>query len=756
VDGKRKGAPEDTRDANPVTEPQCDLLGFGKYCVPSLVDIVEAQSTPHVVGVHAPRGSGKTTLLRLTQRALEERGHETIFVDSLRCSRAENVGQALVTSIYSHLKTRIKIEAVTRELKETGTLSAEVLEHLSHMGDPRAEVEELFSMNSTLKDPFRERLASLLGQLLQEAKRFVAFVDDLDRCDAGAVKEIISAIKLQLNFPNSVFVISSSPDGAERGVLQGAREKQGESASAVIDGRSSIDEIVELAFPLPKPEREDLEGFVAGSAEALGLRGDYEGWRTHLTDTIVAVAGENPGSIKRLLSSIRLSFRMAELRGRGLEGTPKMKLVKACAMMLGLSESEQRALLKCPDLAWPEAVATEESQSTGGEPNAPSQPATGEARPQWGNRIRNRLFVRLLWRLEPRVESIEEFTELLGLVSGSVGLKSTLSDERELRDLLRRDDERISEAITREIGGLGEGMDDYLCFFMYLLEDREEEATARANAASILGRLKPPRPSVVESLICALQDESVQVRISAAYALGHLGQYPQETIDSLMPALKDKNPANHAKAVAALREPERFAAEGKTILIYATQDKKPDVYSESGVAQGTEKPSAATGGTPPLPFHKEVSGVQEDDAEAAESRPTLAERISARLFGVTIEDKNTTEPSEEEVEALDGSVPDPVKTLITALRSGNSDVRMNAATDLGEFGQSAPPVVNALIKALNDGDGGVRWRASMALRKLGHASPEETMECLKTKLGKEKDMEARERIQSVINELVEN
>lgn len=746
MDGKTKGAPKSTRDANPVTEPQCDLLGFGKYCVPSLVDIVEAQSTPHVVGVHGSRESGKTTLLRLTQQALEERGHETIWIDSLRCSRAENVGQALITSVYSHLKTRIKIEAVTRELKETGTLSAEVLEHLSHVGDPRAEVEELLSMDSTLKDPFRERLASLLGQLLQEPKRFVVLVDDLDRCDPGAVREITSAIKQQLNLPNSVFIISSSSAGGD----------QGESDGAVADGRSPVDEIVELVFPLPEPEREDLEGFIARSAEALGLKGDYEGWRTHLTDTIVAVAGENPGNIKRLLSSIRLSLRMAELRGRGLETTQKMKLVKATAMILGLSEPEQRALLKCPDLAWPEAVATEEAQSTGGEPDAHSQPPTGEARPQWGNRIRNRLFVRRLWRLEPRIESIGEFTELLGLVSGSVGLKTTLSNERELRDLLRRDDERIPEAITREISGLGEGIDDYLCFFMYLLEDRQEEATARANAASILGRLKPPRPSVIEALIRALQDGSVQVRISAAYALGQLGQYPQETIDSLMPALKDKNPANHAKAVAALREPERFAAEGKTILIYATQDKQPDVYSESEVAQGTEKPSAATGETPPLPFDKEVSGVQEGDAGAANSGPTLAERISARLSGVTIEDKSITEPSEEEVEALDESVPDPVKTLIMALRSGDSDVRMNATTDLGEFGESSPPVVNALIKALNDGNGGVRWRASMALRKLGHASREETMECLKSKLGKEKDMEARERIQSVINELVEN
>ena len=152
MDNEAKGTPENTCNANPVTEPQCDLLGFGKYCVPSLVDIVEAQSAPHVVGIHAPGGGGKTSLLRLTQQALEERGHETIWIDSLRCSRAENVGQALISSIYSHLKTRIKIEAVARELKETGKLSAEVLEHLSHIGDPKAEVEELLSMDSTLKD----------------------------------------------------------------------------------------------------------------------------------------------------------------------------------------------------------------------------------------------------------------------------------------------------------------------------------------------------------------------------------------------------------------------------------------------------------------------------------------------------------------------------------------------------------------------------------------------------------------------------
>jgi HEAT repeat protein len=75
---------------------------------------------------------------------------------------------------------------------------------------------------------------------------------------------------------------------------------------------------------------------------------------------------------------------------------------------------------------------------------------------------------------------------------------------------------------------------------------------------------------------------------------------------------------------------------------------------------------------------------------------------------------------------------------------------------LGEFGQASSEIVNALISALKDKNGSVRWRAAMAVRRLGQSSPEETLRYLKDELGREEELEAKERIQSVINDLTEN
>jgi len=768
MDKKIKEATVEKRySANPVITPDDDLLGFKRYCLPTLVDIIEERGTPYVIGVYGPGGSGKTSLLHLTKQALEERGHQTIWIEPRKYNRAGDIKKALVSSVYTDLRTRIQIKTLSQQLRETGTLSAEALDGLSQAGNPPTEIERLFSMGPTLKDSFEAKFTFLLNQLLEEGKRLVIFMDDLDRCSPEVVMEATNAIKLYLDMPRSVFVISASSQVTEgaarhhqgecvpkeaRPAEENADEKEEKNEGRDCPRRACreyLEEIVELPFPLPEPERQDLEELIVGNARKLGLKEDYRGWRQDLVNIVIAAAGSNPADVKRLLASTHLCSRMAEAKGKKLKGETQLKVAKVCAMTFGLSDSELRALLRCPKLAWPTSAEGQSYQSL--------DSRSEKTRPQWGHGIGNRLSIQQLWKLEPRIESIEEFEELLRLTSGSTGLTTVLSDEEELLNLMLKDDERIPEALAREIEGFEEGVEDYLNFFSYLVQSPEAEAIVKANSASVLGRLKQSRPEVVAALVSALQDGSQRVRVSAAYALGELGQYPPETIKALIPALRNEDPASHSRAVAALDQSGPPSPEGKTVLVYTPQKEESKLRSD--LPEPPLKPAELSPDASDGPFS--VSGDESSEAgreEAGVPRPEQPspEAIGARLSFLKQESPSAQEPSAQSMSTSEESSRDPVRTLILALENSNLDVRMNAATDLGEFGQASPEIMSALTSALKDRNGSVRWRASMAIRKLGQAAPQETMRYLQDELGREEDLKLKERIQSVINDLTEN
>jgi HEAT repeat protein len=766
---------ERSYSANPVIRPEDDLLGFKKSSIPTLVEIVESRGTPYVIRVYGPRGSGKTSLLRLTQQALEEKGHQTVWISPRKYSRIEDVRRALVTSVYTDLNIRIQIKTLSKQLGETGTLSAEVLDGLSHATNPEAEIKQLFSRHPAPKDPFEERFASLLDQLLEEDKRLVIFMDDLDRCNPRVVMELTDAVKLYLDMPRAVFVISASPDITEReshrrlyehvpnqekALKEPEKGKEGnlpEVDPGPVSGRDYIEEIVQLSFPLPEPERQDLEEFIVANAGKLGLKDDYKGWRRDLVDIVIAAAGSNPRDLKRLLASTHLSCRMAVAKGKKLGGETLMKLAKVCAVTFGLSDSELRALRRWPSLAWPRSAEAPKGGKTAVKTDQSSSSGSEKTRPPHGYGIGSWLSIQRLWKLGPRIESTQEFEELLQLTSGTIGLKAALSDEEELLDLLLKDDERIPEALAREISQLEVEIGDYLNFFVYSIGNPQVEAIVRANSASVLGRLKQSRPEVIEALMSALQDGSKRVRVSAAYALGELRQYPPETIEALIPALRNEDPASHLRAVSALSQSGPPPAEGKTVLIYTPQKGEPEVRRE--VTEAPLIPRESSPGVTGSPFsisNHQTSDDSGHDLGAAESEQPLPEAISARISDHKVESFSAQQPSAPSVSVSEKSSPDAVGTLILALENRNPDVRMNAATDLGEFGQASPEIVNALISALKDKNGSVRWRAAMAVRRLGQSSPEETLKYLKDELGREEDVEAKERVQSVINDLTEN
>lgn len=78
-------------------------------------------------------------------------------------------------------------------------------------------------------------------KITAKKKKLVIFIDDIDRLDAGQIKEIIKLIKANLDFPHTIFLLAY-----DKQVVADALEKEG-----WYDARSYLDKIIQVSFDVP-------------------------------------------------------------------------------------------------------------------------------------------------------------------------------------------------------------------------------------------------------------------------------------------------------------------------------------------------------------------------------------------------------------------------------------------------------------------------------------------------------------------------
>lgn len=289
-----------------------------------------------------------------------------------------------------------------------------------------------------------------------------------------------------------------------------------------------------------------------------------------------------------------------------------------------------------------------------------------EARPQWGDRIRNQLYIRRLWRIEPKIESVEEFERLLRLTSRTVGLKTALPDEEELLDLLKKDDSTIPEAVARKVKD-SDDLPGYINFFIRSVQNSKEDIIVRINSALLLGKLGQPSPQAVNALLSALTDGSALVRARGTKALGELGDSSPKVISALSSALKDENLGVRWCAAEALGISGQPSSEIINTLISARKD-------EDWIVRGTVLWALGKLGrsTPQV-----ISTV----TEALKDEDYLVRWNATEALGLLDEVSSVV-----------------IKGLISALKDKHPHVRDGAGAALVELGQSSPEEVAKMLQ----------------------------------------------------------
>ncbi|MCB0728550.1 MAG: tetratricopeptide repeat protein [Ignavibacteriae bacterium] len=323
-----------------------DSLRYKTLC-DTLSGIVLNSQTPITIGVFGEWGSGKTSLMRLTENDLKIKNTKTVWFNAWKFDKAQDLRIALIHSILKEIEND---KTATKKLKDKAvgllkrvnwlglgrtavTVGASlatpylaILPLLSQVfSDSKKGSENLSKIlpDELLKDQSEGKTLELIGEFEEEFKklameytgkdsRLVVFIDDLDRCLPEKALDILESIKLFLNVPQTVFVIGTDVKVIENGLKQKYDEKSDELA------KNYLDKIIQVPFRIPPLSKKDIIDHFIPSLQIADEIKEYA--------FIIADAGNNPRTVKRLLNNIELQKILSKTRDIVIEDIILVKL----------------------------------------------------------------------------------------------------------------------------------------------------------------------------------------------------------------------------------------------------------------------------------------------------------------------------------------------------------------------------------------------------------------------------------------------
>ncbi len=334
---------------NEVKKQSEDSLQF-KTLSDALVAVVLHSQTPLTVGVFGEWGSGKTSLMRLTENELTGKEGsivKSVWFNAWKFDKAQDLRVALIHSILKQIENdkttlqtvkdkavgllkRINWLGLGRTAVTIGASIASpylaVLPLLSGvLSDSKKGTDNLSKLLPTelLKDQPEGKTLELIGEFEDEFKklaaeyvtkdgRLVVFIDDLDRCLPEKALDILEAIKLFLNVPQTVFIIGTDVKVIENGLIQ----KYGDKSESL--AKNYLDKIIQVPFRIPPLSKDNI---VDHFIPSLPISEDLKEY-----GFIIADAGNNPRTIKRLLNNIELQRALSKSREIEVEDIILVKL----------------------------------------------------------------------------------------------------------------------------------------------------------------------------------------------------------------------------------------------------------------------------------------------------------------------------------------------------------------------------------------------------------------------------------------------
>lgn len=189
-----------------------------------------------VIGLSGPWGSGKTTITNIVRKQLEAQNSDIKIIKGLNpwISGSEAV---LLNSFYDALLNALGINYSSRKIrKQLKEVSRYVIE-IPTVGKSLSKVME----NDINQENIEKWQANLKNLILSSNKKYVLFIDDLDRATSTQIRFLLKMLGSLFNLPNVIFVLLYDRNRLEK-ILQDNNKLN----------TSFAEKIINLELQLPK------------------------------------------------------------------------------------------------------------------------------------------------------------------------------------------------------------------------------------------------------------------------------------------------------------------------------------------------------------------------------------------------------------------------------------------------------------------------------------------------------------------------
>lgn len=192
-----------------------------------------------VIGLSGPWGSGKTTITNIVRKQLEEQNSDIKIIRGLNpwISGSEVV---LLNSFYDAMLNALGINYSSRKIrKQLKEVSRYVIE-IPTVGKSLSKVME----NDINQENIEKWQANLKNLILSSNKKYVLFIDDLDRATSTQIRFLLKMLGSLFDLPNLIFILLYDRNRLEK-ILQDDNKLNTSFAEKVINLELQVPKVSE-------------------------------------------------------------------------------------------------------------------------------------------------------------------------------------------------------------------------------------------------------------------------------------------------------------------------------------------------------------------------------------------------------------------------------------------------------------------------------------------------------------------------------
>ena len=429
---------------------------------------IEKCDMPITIGIQGEWGSGKTSLLNMIEVFLKgqeankkgKQETQTIKINTWEHSLLRSPEETLL-SIIREIIQEISQSNGNADEAAAG-IGAKALHTLKEVGKGAIYSAVTMTAGAAIAGRIESAASSIAGQgeappeteknLIKElrqnlrelvetiesdgspTKRFVIFVDDLDRLEPATAVQILELLKNVFDVPHTVFVLAID----YQVVVKGLKSKFGEPTEEnEWEFRAFFDKIIQVPFLMPMAKYK-LGNYIARLLAGIQYfnateSSSFEHDKGAFTDIVKKTVGHNPRALKRLANSLSLIKLQS---GKELKDYRDKRLLFALiCFQIGFPSIFELLLLNPNFTEWNDEGAQRFIRSKGKEPNPadfePALAAISDSSDSFfdGKDWHKALF-RVVWTLKWQRQKIIQAISVLELISENILSRLTDADRQ--------------------------------------------------------------------------------------------------------------------------------------------------------------------------------------------------------------------------------------------------------------------------------------------------------------------------------------